>query len=959
MESFLEKTAKHIFDTYKDNLDDLCIVLPNRRASLFLRKHLASLIGKNIWSPQIYSIEDFIKHFSPAQLINNLSTAFELFEVHKIIEGEKAQQFDEFYKWGATLIQDFNEIDQHLVPADKLYSYLSEIKTLGSWDLGGDSPTEFQKNYLLFFSSLHRYYQLLNERLDARNLAYNGKMYKDLANSIDSILEKVQWEKIFFAGFNALTTAEQKIIFTLRDNKKAELLWDTDEYYINYSNYGVFHEAGLFLRDYLKNLNPTSVNWIESNIKNTTKEIQVIGVPKMVGQAKYCGQLLKQNKNIKNSDHNSAVILADENMLIPVLNSIPSNYSNLNVTMGLPISTTSLYSFLEEVFQLQLNAENAQMIMPKKEVHFKLDDLIKLLNHQVLVNLVSTLRTEGNIDIQKILNDLKTSNRFFVTANMIEDYVEKNENENDLIDILLTPWKLPEDAIGQIKKILEYLRDFMLIKQNTEQIDLKIEIEIIFQFSLIFNKIQKYIHAYNSITSTKVLYSIFIQLCKTQKLPLYGEPLQGLQIMGMLESRNLDFENLMILSVNENILPVSGKQNSFIPFEVKKDFKLPTYKEKNAIYAYHFFRLIQRSKNIFLFYNSEPDLIGGGDKSRFIYQLIEEFPKYNPNIKITEKTISSEINIGHSQPIKIKKDNQIISTLNSLASSGFSPSSLSLYIRCSLQFYFRKIEKLGSQNIPDENIDASTFGNIVHETLKDIYTPFINNYLNQDDLRKTKPNIESYLKKSFIKHFSVAEITHGKNLLIYNVALEVLSNFLQHEIEMLSQNNLQGKINIKALEQQFTSNIEIQLPNSSHNLNIKLKGIIDRIQTSPDGIEIIDYKSGVVNPFDLKLKEWDSLTKESKYEKSFQLLFYAWLLSNNSEYKGKIDVGILSLKRISNGFMKLVTPEGNGITSTTLDSFESKIHELLIDIFDMNNYFTQTDDLKICEFCDYRSICGK
>ncbi|MCP4553432.1 MAG: hypothetical protein GY834_15635 [Bacteroidetes bacterium] len=959
MESFLEKTAKHIFHNYHEHLADLCIVLPNRRASLFLRKHLASLIGKNSWSPQIYSIEDFIQHFSSAQLINNLSTAFELFEVHKIIEGDKTQQFDEFYKWGTTLIQDFNEIDQHLVPADKLYSYLTEIKTLGSWDLEGTPLTEFQNNYLSFFNSLHRYYQLLNERLGEKNLAYNGKMYKYVADNIESIADKVPWEKIFFMGFNALTTAEQKIIFTLRDNKKAELLWDTDDYYVNYSNTGILHEAGLFLREHFKTLSLPSVNWIESNIKNTTKEIQIIGVPKMVGQAKYCGQVLTQSETIKDSNHNSAVILADENLLIPVLNSIPSNYSNLNVTMGLPISTTSLFSFLEKVFQLQLNAEYAQKTSFEKEAGFKLDDFVTLLNHQIVSSLNSILRTEENIDIREILDELKRSNRLFISAKSLYDYLEKHQIENNFFDTLINLWKEPKDAVENIKRILEFLRDLTLIKQNEEKIDLKIEIEIIFQFSLIFNKIQKYIHEYNSIISTKALFSIFIQLCKTQKLPLFGEPLQGLQIMGMLESRNLDFENLMILSVNENILPSSGKQNSFIPFEVKKDFKLPTYKEKNAIYAYHLFRLIQRSKKVFLIYNSEPDVLAGGDKSRFIYQLIEEFPKYNPNIKIVEKTISSEIIIGKAQAINVKKDDQIISRLKLLAIEGFSPSSLNLYIRCPLQFYFRKIAKLGTLNGKDKHIDASTFGNIVHETLKNIYTPFIDTYLSSEALKKAKSNFESSLKQSFIKHFSHGEISHGKNLLIYNVALEVLENFLQYEIEKLFNNNVQGKLNINALEQQFTSNLQIQLPNSMHTVNVKLNGIIDRIQTSPNGVEIIDYKSGVVSPADLRLKDWDDLTKESKHEKSFQLLFYAWLLSNNMDYTGKIDASVLSLKRISNGFMKVVLPEGSEITSTTLQSFESKIQELLIDIFNMNKYFTQTDDLKICEFCDYRAICGK
>ncbi len=391
MKSFLEKVAEHLIENYPDQISGVCIVLSNRRASLFLRKHLAERLGKTIWAPNIYSIEDFIDELSEYEGINSLTATFELYEVHKEIEAKNTQSFDDFYKWGSILIQDFNELDLHLVDAESLYNYLSEVKSLADWNLDIEELSSFQSNYLKFFKSLKNYYQLLNKQLDHKKLAYNGKLYRSVAETIEKKAKDLKWKQIIFAGFNALSLAEEKILFSLKDLGKAEFLWDVDDYYLSHKNATINHEAGLFFRKYFKDIDKEKINWIEDHLAKDKKNIQIYGIPKQIGQAKFCGQILQQNSEIKSSQQKSAIILADESLLVPVLNSIPKNYNELNVTMGLPLSSSPLYSFFNQLFKTQLYAENLRKSNHSTKAKFKYNDLFKLLRHSVINNIEKQL----------------------------------------------------------------------------------------------------------------------------------------------------------------------------------------------------------------------------------------------------------------------------------------------------------------------------------------------------------------------------------------------------------------------------------------------------------------------------------------------------------------------------------------------------------------------------------------
>lgn len=961
MKSFLEGLAEHLHEHHPNGLSKVCVVLSNRRASLFLKKHLANIVGKVGWGPQVYSIEDFIHELSDDHSINSLKTIFELYEVHKLIEGKNAQNFDEFYNWGSILVQDFNELDLHLVDAENLYNYLSEVKSLAEWKLEYGDLSTFQTNYLKFFKSLKTYYQQLNKRLKERNLAYNGMLFRSVAENIKECSKKLQWDHIIFAGFNALSLAEEKIFFTLKELNLAEFLWDVDEYYLHHTNSGVKHEAGLFFRKYFKIIKEPNLKWVEQNLKTDTKNIQIYGIPKQIGQAKFCGQLLAQNQNILSSSHKSAIVLADENLLIPVLNSIPASYSEINVTMGLPLSSSPLFGFFNHLFKIQIYSENKKNTLNDSKYRYRHSDISKCLKHSVINQLDSHLFNSDTFDVHLILNQLKHAGQLDFDLDEISLAFSVEKYDENLVKLLFAPWN--NEAIRTIEvfqQIIEVLRDATIIRQITNKIDLKIELEILYQFSILINKISDYHREYGSINTVKILHAIFIQICNTQKLPLFGEPLKGMQLMGMLESRNLDFDNLIILSVNENILPSSGKQNSFIPFELKREFNIPTYREKNAIFAYHFFRLIQRAKNISIIYNSQADLLAGGDKSRFILQITNELSKYNSKIKITEKSVSSPIKLTEAKPISITKNKEVLDSLDELSIKGISASSLNSYIKCQLQFYFKQIAKLGEPDETNETVDAAALGTIIHEALRNFYLPYKNKILKANDLKIQFKKADQFVSDAFKIHYKNGNIKYGKNLLVVNVARELFKGFIQHEInELKNTDKNQNSKSITFLEEKFNAFIEPTI--NGKPKKIKLHGFIDRIQDVNGITEVIDYKTGVVEYGDLKIKTWDELITNKKYDKAFQILLYAWMYSKTKNNITRITSGIYPIKRISKGFLSVRLPDKKNdvLNKEDLNNFQTYLSKLLVEIYDPSLKFEQTDDLATCQYCTYASICNK
>ena len=950
---FLQKTAQYLVSEFGDHLDDLCIVLPNRRGGLFLRKYLAAEVGKVTWAPTVFSIEDFITQISGLQEVENLHLIFELFEVHREIEEKNAQAFEEFLRWGPQLLSDFNEIDRYMADAGELFTTLTEARAISLWNLDGQPLTEFEKKYLQFYQSLHGYYQKLTSRLIAKNHAYQGLIFRHAAQNIETSKDMLPWRHVVFAGFNALTKAEEHIISVLRNNGKATLLWDADRYYLD----NLQQEAGDFLREWMHKWPVKEPRWICSDFATSDKQIEIIGSPDPVGQVKYCGQLLKEFAKNGQASEKTAVVLLDEGLLIPLLNSVPDEVDALNITAGLPLKQTPIASLFETVFQLHLHTAQFTYLVSKGLRKYYYKDVLKLLQHPYVLRMAQGMMNGNRFVFDDVTDKIRLGHQIFIG---IEDVVSPDSGlfsaNLTFLESMFSPWGKPSDALTCFKAMIETLRTSGMKTM---------EMEYLFAFSGIVHQLGNLLSDFSSDLKIPAFYELYQQVITATSLPFYGEPLKGVQLMGMLETRTLDFENLVILSCNEDLLP-SGKINSsFIPFDLKRSFGLPTYRHKDSVYAYHFYRLIQRAEHVWILYNTEPDQLGGGDRSRFLRQIVSELPSFNPRITIRESILTAPLPKGELQPvIEIPKTGQNLASLEEKAVKGFSASSLNLYRNCPLKFYFSEIEGIKEPEDVDDTIDPAVLGSAVHEALNKLYKPFINQPLTKDNLSSMEKVSEGAVDSAFAKKFKGSDITYGKNLLLVSVAKLMIKRFLQYESGQVEELAKSGRsCTVAFLEQLIETSILI--PYGGKDLQVRLKGFVDRVDKMDGWWKIIDYKTGTTEAKQVKVKDWDDLVRNPDLNIGFQLLVYGYLLGCRFQNPVSSSAGIVSLKRINAGFTPVSVPgdDPGKLTSmlneTSNGRFEEVIRIILTDVYDVTKPFTQTNDPGICERCPYINLCGR
>lgn len=953
MQAFLNKVAKYITEKYpSDQLDQLCIILPNRRGGLYLQKHLANYLGKTSWAPSIFSIEDFIEQLSGLQKIDPVYLLFELYEVHREVEKADAVDFVEFLNWGQVLLTDFNEIDQYLVDPDQLFSYLSDAKAISLWNPSGIALTEFELKYLKFFRSLKQYYHILTEKLLKKKQAYQGLIYRFLAENIEEKSNSIEYSGILFAGFNAFSKAEKEIIDALKKVGIADVLYDADGYYME----NRIQEAGKFLRELKRDSEIEDFNWIEDNFKSE-KSIKIVGVPKNIGQVKFTGQLLSDID--QQEAENTAVVLNDETLLYPILNSIPENITEINLTMGLPLNQTSLYDLVRAIYMLHANAlKFNKRIKGKYTYYFR--NILTVLENQFLQQAISN--KEDHLLLASAIESIRTSNKTFYPGEEISEQLSNLSLEfRNIIGSALNYCEdNPKLILGHLDEFLKSLQKSLLVRKHNEQLDFLLEFDYIYQFSKVFNTLSGIFSTVDFLTTLNSFIAIFEQILSSIRIPFSGEPLQGLQIMGMLETRTLDFKNVIMLSVNEGMIPAGKSANSFIPHEIKKEFHLPTYKERDCIFAYHFYRLLQRAKNITLLYNTEAGDLGGGDRSRFINQIVEELPGFNDKIIIQEEVLNVRIKDYQAvNEIQISKTDEIITKLKEKAKSGFSPSNLNIYRSCSLRYYFHQIAGIKEQETVQETIEANTLGTVVHEVVKQLYDPFINRNITASDIKKMFSEVEKTTQACFKSNYEHGDIEYGKNLLIVKVAVLFVENFLKSEIKYLSELALENKsLFIKSLEEQFSSSILLETQQGDFAIN--LKGLFDRVDELNDQLRVIDYKTGYVSTTELNLYSIEELLEKPEKDKSFQLLFYAYLfLKNNPDFQKSIIPGIITFRALSEGMLSVKLKSGPLNNEDILTQFELILKEIFSKIYNQDIPFSQTEDLKNCEYCPFIKVCSR
>lgn len=959
MKTFLENICEDILAKHGEMVSDLCFVFPSRRAGIFFKNILSKKNNSPIWSPSVFSIEDFIEKISGLNFADNLELLFELYSVYtRVIENENIkldsgngvvetagedESFDSFYPWGEMLLNDFDVIDKYLVNTNLLFRRINDLKEIEEafpvelqdtfkkfWGTLFDTNQTFaKKNFLKIWQVLGSVYTEFTTGLKAKNKSYPGLAYRKLNEALEESLYGLQWKKIIFAGFNSLNPVELKLMKMLSDKGIAEIYWDADDYYISDKN----QEAGNFIRKNLKVFGKDEIPF-KKNIINNEKNINVIGTSSFAGMAKALGNELKKSASNENfNPEKTAVVLPDEKLLLPVLYSIPDEIEKINVTMGFPFGETPLYSLIELLIGLQEN-----YIYEKGKYKFHYSSVEKILLHPYI-------KFQNTSVIYDLLNEIKKKNIVY------SDIISLTPEIPPILKIIFDIVENPDGAKNYFSQIIDIITSRIENDESKETNYKKFQFEYLFHFYTNFNKLNDLILSTGLNINIATYWKMLKEVLGKTSIPFTGEPLQGLQIMGLLETRSLDFENVYILSVNEGVLPQEQKQNSFIPYTLRKAFAMPTYEESDSVTAYNFYRLMQKAKNVFLIYNTD---IGQDvkEKSRYILQIENELVPGNKNINYTNKILIPGLYGIEKKSIEIQKNNEVLDKLKSL--KHFSPSALVKYINCSLQFYFEKIAGIKEEEKIEETFSPVTIGSVLHKILEKIYGKSKGKLVTEDSIEE----IISYVSENFrsilesaVKEYKLEYLLEdygGKNYLFGDIIFKLLMRVLEND---------KKNVPFKILDLEIDINDKIKINVNGSDIEIPLNGRIDRIEEKNNIVRIIDYKTG---GFEYKkyiesnpAEYFEKLITNPDYKENFQALFYSYFYSKENPNK-KINVGLYPIKKIQDGINEL---KKENIENEEFDMFESVLKKLFSEMFNPGVPFRQVEDEKRCSYCPYSQLC--
>ena len=943
--AFIQNIIDYIFKNYDLSKDIVEVVFPNKRASIHFKRQIVSQLSKTSWMPITSSVQQAMEKWSGLHLVDSLDVALELMSINDKDANNKVLK-QNFFGLASQMAKDFDEIDQYKVDAKNLFESLNEVKiienyTFSEYTLSNEDSYKAQSKYLQFFSSLINYYSALRLNLFSRKVGYYGMITRCLSElPTDELVKRIDGKKIVFAGFNALTTTEEDVVVRLVENGNAVMLWDLDEYYINDKK----QEAGRFANDFFakhRNLagkkdydnEHHGISFIGNALSTAEKEINVISVSGSSVQANALQLMMEKREN-------SVVVLADEALLIPTLNSLPDSVGEINVTMGYPFANTPLYGFIDQIFRFQHSLSDSKIdLWPLAS--FCDADFIKLVfNGKDYDSLMSWLKDKQSS------SDLSLHVKDFSSIGISDDNQEDGASEDlaRFLTLSSTKWIDSKDCIENLKSILRV----SLQKIKDESYFVKNQISVA---GKVLNKVESLIKKYDSVEILD-LQMLILQIGREMSIAMKGEA-DGLQVMGLLETRNLDFDVVNMLSVNEGVIPKNKNSNSLIPYDVRKYYNLPTYNQQQAVYAYHFYRLLHNAKKINLFYNSLSDSSGLGEPSRFIRQIEYELVKKNPKVKLQHFQYKSPIINLKSNISSSDKDDTMLKKITKL-----SPTSISTYLRCSLQYYWKYIMNINCDEV-NEEIQMNVIGSIIHNTLDELYRNFGNEIVTESKFLEVR---SQYLDKCYQNalrnnNFRNGLPKTGFNSIIASVIDTMISRFLDNEHNIVKENSLRILCTEKEL--------------SFHLNNVELHGFADRIDLLNDKLRVIDYKTGSVNPYDVSISA-NAKQLQDMHDKSIQLIMYKYLFIKmlNSNTLGldealiahieeeNIVPGIIALQKMSNGVFELKVNNAD-----LANDFEAQcdimFEQLISDIFDKNNPFTQTDDTKVCGYCGFRNICKR
>lgn len=956
MKPFLSQIASIFYQQYGAEVSKLAFVFPNRRTGLFFQKYLSEVAGKPIFSPTILTINDLFVQLSGKQAADRINMLFMLYEIY-IRHSGSTETFDEFLYWGEMLLNDFDDVDKYMADARMLFTNVTDLREIendfsfldedqiaairtfwSSFYPKGDSPN--QEEFLAVWKILYTLYDELKNALAAEGKGYEGMIFREVVEYLEQGNDcDLPYTKVVFVGLNALSVAEERFLLQLQKIKIADFYWD-------------------YASDKVKDPNNKASYFVERNLKNFPSEyplpkeetpdtqIEVIGIPSGIGQAKQVytllNELCRDDAMTPEEALRTAVILPDEHLLIPVLNAIPEQIRRINVTMGYPLAGTPVASLMEYILALQKNVRYVD-----RQPVFYFRDVLPILNHRY----ISTTSPEI---VTALIRDIAENNKIYVTTGDLA--------KTPLLSVLFIPVTDVDTFSDYLINVLQELNKVMYSLTDEEDEDATqrtndLEQEFIFHYFTTVNRMKELMQDTGVEMKIETYFRLLKRVTDTITIPFRGEPLSGLQIMGVLETRALDFDRLIILSMNEGIFPQRKAANSFIPYNLRRGFGLPTYDHQDSVWAYHFYRLIYRASHVSLLYDTRSNGLQTGEVSRFVHQL-----HYHYEQPMQNKLVVYNVSSAKTPALQVQKTDEVMERLAMFRKGGsraISASAVNTYLDCPLKFYFSVVEGIREEEEVSETIESNVFGSILHKVMEELYQPLCGKMVTADLLkaiRKDTPALTGAIARAFAEIFFKTDVVRpltGQNFLIGEMIRKYVEKVLERDSKLTPFKYVESERKINRL---FTL---------SDRSEIQLKGFIDRIDEVKDTIRIIDYKSGSGTSLFTSIESLFDGTEKDRSKAVMQVFMYSWMFGEPPAGK-EIQPGIYYLRTLfSDSFDASVSRRVDRKSEMVTDfskysaDFEQGLRSCLDDIFGCEKPFVQTSVEKVCVWCPFKDICGK
>lgn len=959
MTPFLYQIASLFYQQYGAEVSKLAFVFPNRRTGLFFQKYLSEVADKPLFSPTILTINDLFVQLSGKQTADRINMLFMLYDIYVRHSGS-TETFDEFLYWGEMLLNDFDDVDKYMADARMLFTNVTDLREIendfsfldaeqiaairtfwSSFYPKGDSPN--QEEFLAVWKILYTLYNDLREALAAEGRGYEGMIFREVVEQMEqNNCCDLPYTKVVFVGLNALSVAEERFLMQLQEQGIADFYWD----YASDKVTDQDNKASYFVERNLKNF--PSQYPLPAEEKVDTK-IEVIGIPSGIGQAKQVytllNELCKEDEMSPEEALRTAIILPDEHLLIPVLNAIPEQIRRINVTMGYPLAGTPVASLMEYILALQ---KNVRYVDRWPVFYFR--DVLPILNHRYISSTCPEI-------VNDLVKDIAENNRIYISA--------ADLGKTGLLSVLFLPVTDVNAFSDYLINVLQELNKVMhALSSGEEEEDATqrtndLEQEFIFHYFTTVNRMKEIMQDAGIEMKIDTYFRLLKRVTDTITIPFRGEPLSGLQIMGVLETRALDFDRLIILSMNEGIFPLRKAANSFIPYNLRRGFGLPTYEHQDSVWAYHFYRLIYRASHVSLLYDTRSNGLQTGEVSRFVHQL-----HYHYEVPLQNKLVVYNVSSAKTPALQVQKTDEVMQRLKAFHKGGsraISASAVNTYLDCPLKFYFSVVEGIQEEEEVSETIESNVFGSILHKVMEELYKPLCGKIVTADLLKAIKkdtPVLTGAIARAFAEIFFISDVVRpltGQNFLIGEMIRKYVEKILERDSKLTPFRYIESERKINRLFMLGDDRTEIQL-----------KGFIDRIDEVRDAVRVIDYKSGSGTSVFTSVGSLFDKEDKDRAKAVMQVFMYSWMLGAAPAGK-TIQPGIYYMRTLfSDSFDAAVSKriertKTEPVTdfSTYSEAFEEELRHCLDEIFGRETPFTQTTTEKACAWCPFKDICGK